>query len=163
MLYVLCSERVAYIWRDEHICDYQVIERGLLGIIEFSITFRTSTGVESGWWPYSLKHTKNVIKRWSTKDHFAEFFCTFKYNENGRYIRFIAIQGQNKSIVITPESLNRGGWGNIAHKIAKFIQAPERPQEAEPCPTDQLTTSFKEACRSNRWTTETLRTAQIQI
>ncbi|KAH0661436.1 hypothetical protein KY284_026367 [Solanum tuberosum] len=61
-----------------------------------------------------------AVKRWSMKDHFAELYCTLKYNEKGRYISFIATQGISRSIIITPETNNKGGWGNIAHKIAGF-------------------------------------------
>ncbi|KAG5609573.1 hypothetical protein H5410_020854 [Solanum commersonii] len=65
-----------------------------------------------------------TVKRWNMKDHFAEFYCTLKYkgesigghrwvrpkyNESGRYISFIALQGQNKSVIITPESTFKGG------------------------------------------------------
>lgn len=53
--------------------------------------------------------------------------------------------------------------GNIAHKIAKFIQEPEKLQENKMAQTEQLSSSFKEVCNSNRWTTEALRKAQIQI
>lgn len=65
------------------------------------------------------------------KDHFSEFFCTLMYNENGRYISFIAIQGQSKSVIITPESIDKGGWGNIAHTVAKFVYEPESTADSD--------------------------------
>ena len=55
------------------------------------------------------KEQGNVVRRWKAKDHFSEYFCTLKNNENGRYISFIAIQGQNKAVIITPETTFRGG------------------------------------------------------
>lgn len=67
-----------------------------------------------------------TIKMWNMKDHFGEFYCTLKYNESGRYISFIALQGQNKSVIITPESTPKGGLGNISHKIAGFIYEPDK-------------------------------------
>ncbi|WMV40484.1 hypothetical protein MTR67_033869 [Solanum verrucosum] len=73
-----------------------------------------------------------TVKRWNLKDHFAEFYCTLKYNESGRYISFIALQGQNKSVIITPESTPNGRWGNIAHKIAGFIYEPIKTQGTTP-------------------------------
>lgn len=88
---------------------------------------------------------------WKTKDHFSELFCTLKYNENGRYISFIALQGQKKSIIITPECYYKGGWSNIAHKIAKFIYTTEEEQPHRIETTSKLTVSFKEVCNSNRW------------
>ncbi|KAF3645207.1 hypothetical protein FXO38_19762 [Capsicum annuum] len=72
------------------------------------------------------------------KDHFSEFFCTFKYNENGRYISFIAIQGEHKAVIITLEITINGGWENIAQKIVKFINAPSTTTEAEHVSTKQL-------------------------
>ncbi|KAG5614842.1 hypothetical protein H5410_014666 [Solanum commersonii] len=49
-----------------------------------------------------------VIRRWKFKEHFAEFYCSLKYNDNGRFVSFIAIQGRNKSIIITPEASYMG-------------------------------------------------------
>lgn len=74
------------------------------------------------------KEQGKTVKRWRMKDHFSDYFCTLKYNESGRYISFIAIQGQNKSVIITPESTYKGVWGNIADKIAKFIYEPKERQ-----------------------------------
>ncbi|PHT75935.1 Isoamylase 1, chloroplastic [Capsicum annuum] len=51
----------------------------------------------------------NVIKKWNLKDHFSKSYCSLNYNENGRYVSFIAIQGQNKSVIITPETSYKGG------------------------------------------------------
>lgn len=105
---------------------------------------------------------ENTVKRWKMKDHFSEFFCTLKCNENGRYISFIALQGQRKSIIITPESSHKGGWVNIAHKMVKILYEPEKIQEIQLTSTPKLTTSFKEACSNNRWTTEALKKAKLQ-
>ncbi|KAG5599553.1 hypothetical protein H5410_030923, partial [Solanum commersonii] len=71
----------------------------------------------------------NTIKRWRMKDHFSEFFCTLKYNENGRYISFIAIQ--------------------------------ERTQQIQTSTVPKLTSSFKEACSNNRWTTDASKKALL--
>lgn len=67
-----------------------------------------------------------------------KFFCTLQDNKNERYVGFIAVQGQNKSIIITPETTNRGDLGNNAHKIPKFIQEPENLQEIMTAQTEQL-------------------------
>lgn len=107
------------------------------------------------------KVQRNTIKRWRMKDHFSEFFCTLKYNENGRYIIFIAIQGQRKSIIITPESTYKGGWGNIANKVAKFIYEPERTQEIQTAPIPKLTISFKKSSSNYWWTIEALKKVQL--
>ncbi|WMV55388.1 hypothetical protein MTR67_048773 [Solanum verrucosum] len=103
-----------------------------------------------------------TVKRWNLKDHFAEFYCTLKYNESGRYISFIALQGQNKSVIITPESTPNGGWGNIAHKIAGFIYEPIKTQGTAVKDRKQLHKSYKEARFQNRWMTEATETAEIQ-
>ncbi|KAG5630998.1 hypothetical protein H5410_002715 [Solanum commersonii] len=95
------------------------------------------------------------VKRWKIKDLFSDFFCTPKYNENGRYISFIAIQGQKKAIIITPESSYNGVWGNIAHKIAKFTYEPTTKQKTQSTKAKALGVSFKEAVRNNRWTEST--------
>lgn len=89
------------------------------------------------------------MKRWKVKDLYSNFFCTLIYNENGRYIRFIAIQGQNKAVIITPESSYNTSWGNIAFKIAKFTYEKTQSNKEK-----ALGVSFKEVVRNNRWTTE---------
>ncbi|KAG5609934.1 hypothetical protein H5410_021215 [Solanum commersonii] len=108
------------------------------------------------------KEQGKVVRRWKTKDYFSEFFCTLKNNENVRYISFIAIQGQNIAVIITPETTFRGGWGNIAHKIAKFIYEPERIQEQQQVSTKKLESSYKDAFKSSRWMTESTKKAKIQ-
>ncbi|KAG5619008.1 hypothetical protein H5410_018832 [Solanum commersonii] len=103
-----------------------------------------------------------TVKRWNMKDHFAEFYCTLKYNESGRYISFIALQGQNKSVIITPESTFKGGWGNIAHKIAGFIYEPDETQGITVKDNKQLHRSYKEALFHDKWVTEATEKAEIQ-
>lgn len=51
-----------------------------------------------------------TVGRWKTKHHFAEFFCTLKYNEHGRYASFIAVQGGSRSVIITPETTLNDVW-----------------------------------------------------
>uniref|UniRef100_M0ZV41 DUF4283 domain-containing protein n=1 Tax=Solanum tuberosum TaxID=4113 RepID=M0ZV41_SOLTU len=105
---------------------------------------------------------RRTVKRWNLKDHFAEFYCTLKYNESGRYISFIALQGQNKSVIIIPESTPKGGWGNIAHKIAGFIYEPIKTQGTTVKDRKQLHKSYKEALFQDRWMTEATEKAEIQ-
>ncbi|WMV47888.1 hypothetical protein MTR67_041273 [Solanum verrucosum] len=71
------------------------------------------------------------VKRWKVKNLYSDLFCTLKYNKKGKYISFIAIQGQNKAVIITPESSYNTGWGNIAHKIAKFTYEPTTEQKTQ--------------------------------
>lgn len=85
----------------------------------------------------------NTIKRWS----FEEFYGTLKYNESGRYVSFIAIHMKNRSIIITPELSPRGGWNNIAYKIAGYIYEPNRIPDCQnsggekrTCPIRRLST-----------------------
>ncbi|KAG5591870.1 hypothetical protein H5410_042384 [Solanum commersonii] len=91
-----------------------------------------------------------VVRKWKLKDHFSEFCCTLKYHENGRYVSFISIRDLSKSVIITPESSYKGGWVNIAHKIAKFIHEAPGKQKAQNNSERQLGTSFKEAFNNNR-------------
>ncbi|KAF3674022.1 Ras-related protein RABF2b [Capsicum annuum] len=109
----------------------------------------------------ATKEQRKTVKRWSIKDNLWEFFCTLKYNENGRYISFISIQGEHKAVIITPETTLNGGWGNISQKIVKFINAQSIVTEADYVSTKQLESSFKEAFISNRWTTEVAKSSQI--
>lgn len=94
------------------------------------------------------------------REHFSELFCTLKYNENGRYISFIALQGHKKSIIITPECYYKGGWSNIAHKIAKFIDTTKKAQQPQTATTSKITRSFKEVI--NKWTTEASKKVHLQ-
>lgn len=80
----------------------------------------------------AAKQQGNITKRWNMKDHFSDFFCTLKYNENGRYISFIAIQGQSKSVIIKPESIFKGGWGTLPTKLLSLSmnqRKPRRPKQ----------------------------------
>ncbi|KAG5627492.1 hypothetical protein H5410_012710 [Solanum commersonii] len=103
------------------------------------------------------------VKRWKVKDLYSDFFCTLKYNEKGRYISFIAIQGQNKAVILTPESSYNTGWGNIAHKIAKFTYEPTTEQKTQFNKGKALGVSFKDAVRNNRWTTESTKKVHILV
>lgn len=56
--------------------------------------------------------------------------------------------------------------GSIAHKIAKFIQRPEKTEDIQGSrdrQPQQLKSSFKEVCNGSRWTTEASIKAHIQI
>lgn len=97
------------------------------------------------------------------KDHFAEFDCTLKYNSSGRYISFIELQGQKKSVIVTPESTFKEGWGNIAHKIVGFIYEPKETQGLTVKENKQFHKSYKEALFRDRWVTEATEKADIQI
>jgi len=104
-----------------------------------------------------------VIRRWKLKEHFAEFYCSLKYNENGRFVSFIAIQGQNKSIIITPEASYMGGWSNIVHKIAKFIYEPNLQPKPQVNMGKQSNTSYREAVQSSRWMTDSMKRAKLHV
>ncbi|KAF3661862.1 hypothetical protein FXO37_12741 [Capsicum annuum] len=78
----------------------------------------------------------NIIKRWGMKDHFSEFFCTLKYNENGRYISFIAIQEALKKELVQAENdiIRIIGGSEAAEKallsrciVGKFQTTQETP------------------------------------
>lgn len=56
------------------------------------------------------KFQETTVKRWKLKEHYSEYFCTFKFNANGKYISFIAIRGINKSVIITSETKYKEGW-----------------------------------------------------
>lgn len=58
----------------------------------------------------------DVIKWWSLRDHFEEFYRTLKFNENGRYVSFSAIQREKRSIIITPEFSDKVSWSNMLIK-----------------------------------------------
>ena len=95
-----------------------------------------------------------VIRRSKFKEHFAEFYCSLKYNEKGRFVSFIAIQGQKKSITITPEGSYMGwgwGWSNIVHKIGRFIYEPNLQPKPQVNMGKHLNTSYREAVQSSRW------------
>ncbi|CAN4120028.1 unnamed protein product [Withania somnifera] len=97
------------------------------------------------------KEQRMSTKRWKTRDLFAEFYCNLKYNEHGRYISFIAVQGEQLSNCI---SLN-AGWIAIVQKIEKFIAIPTRSYPATLKPQNrQQKTSYAEASRSNKWSPE---------
>ncbi|KAG5607522.1 hypothetical protein H5410_029014 [Solanum commersonii] len=51
-------------------------------------------------WEDTKSQSKQALKRWNMKDHFAEFYCTLKYNESGRYISFIALQDKTQGIAV---------------------------------------------------------------
>ncbi|KAF3665931.1 hypothetical protein FXO38_09300 [Capsicum annuum] len=78
----------------------------------------------------------SIIKRWGMKDHFSEFFCTLKYNENGRSISFIAIQEALKKELVQAENdiIRIIGGSEAAEKallsrciVGKFQTTQETP------------------------------------
>lgn len=96
------------------------------------------------------KEHNRAIRRWNMKDHYAEFYCNLKYNEYGRYISFIVVQGENKSVIITPEISLNAGWGDIAQKIQRLINVPEKERNIQIVRNPQLESSYTEAVRTNR-------------
>lgn len=104
----------------------------------------------------------NVIQRWNLRDHFEEFYGTLKFNKNGRYVSFIAIQGEKRSIIIIPEFSDKVGWSNIAHKIAKLVHEPSNRTANLRVKERNTHMSYKEAVRSSRWTVDTKEERAVQ-
>lgn len=96
------------------------------------------------------------------KDQFEESYGILKYNENGRYINFIAIQGENRSIIITPEFLNKGEWSNIAHKIDDCVYELTSLTEHQRFKGRKANMSYKEAVCNSRWIVETMEEKETQ-
>ncbi|WMV31299.1 hypothetical protein MTR67_024684 [Solanum verrucosum] len=67
-----------------------------------------------------------------------------------------------EDIIITLESTFKGGWGNIAHKIAGFIYEPDKTQGIAVKDNKQLHRSYEEAFFRDRWVTEETERAEIQ-
>lgn len=42
----------------------------------------------------ATKGQRKMAKRLNMKDHFSDFFCTLKYNENGTYINLFPFNGK---------------------------------------------------------------------
>ncbi|KAF3662554.1 putative UDP-glucose 6-dehydrogenase-like isoform 1 [Capsicum annuum] len=110
------------------------------------------------------KEQKMSTKRWKTRDLFAEFYCNLKYNEHGRYISFIAVQGGNRSVIISPEIALNAGWAAIAQKMEKFIATPTRKGPSTFNQQHQhQKSSFAESIRSIKWSSAAIKGATPQI
>ncbi|XP_019248653.1 PREDICTED: kinesin-like protein KIN-7E, chloroplastic [Nicotiana attenuata] len=48
-----------------------------------------------------------------------------------RVHQFIAVQGDNRSVIITPEIAVNAGWGDIAQKILRLINVPEKEKKVQ--------------------------------
>ncbi|KAK6786236.1 hypothetical protein RDI58_014761 [Solanum bulbocastanum] len=81
--------------------------------------------------------------------------------DNWKACRIVA--GQNKAVTITLEYSYKGGWGNIAHKIAKITYEPTTEQKVQLNKGKPLGTSFRKAIRNSRWTTESTKKVHLQV
>lgn len=70
---------------------------------------------------------------------------------------FIAVQGGDRSVIITPETTLNDVWIETAQKIIKFIEVSERGEKAAVIRQHQIKSSFIEAIRSNKRSTEAIK------
>lgn len=69
---------------------------------------------------------KKIIRRWKLAEREAEYFCTRKHNEHGRYMSVISLSTGGRSVIIIPEPVLTAGWYDIAFKIGNFIKCSKR-------------------------------------
>lgn len=124
-------------------------------------------------WVCSFLHTTsdrkgNELRRWKSRDHVYNFFCTKKYNDFGRYISIEAVQGECRAVIILPEVAFNVGWRDVALNIEKFINkvAPAVKSFVKPTvksfikPTEEH--SYMEAFKTDKWEAKGTSTSSAQ-
>ncbi|KAF3681222.1 hypothetical protein FXO38_01856 [Capsicum annuum] len=76
---------------------------------------------------------------------------------------YYTIQGPKKSVIITLETTYKGGWGNIAQEIEKFIYEPGKKQESQPNITRKQVVIHRGLQITRKWMTEAMKEVRIQI
>ncbi|KAF3619743.1 hypothetical protein FXO38_26586 [Capsicum annuum] len=77
-----------------------------------------------------------------------------KFNRAGRFISIIAVQGQRRSIIISPESVFNGGWDMLAQKIKAFINRRGSPIQKEILQPPKMSSTLAETTTRHRWPTK---------
>lgn len=64
---------------------------------------------------------RNELRRWRTRDHLFNFFCIKKFNNYGRFISIVTIQGEHRAVIMLPKISFNEGWKELELKIERFI------------------------------------------
>jgi len=99
---------------------YDWIERGRKGMSRSSFSQNTME-----WLCRTLKEASkvkgNFVCRWKRQELSTQLFCARNFNNRGRYISIISVQGKNRAVLIIPETAFNVGLWDLANKIEKFI------------------------------------------
>lgn len=53
----------------------------------------------------------------------AEYFCTRKYNAHVWYMSILSLKGEDRLVIILPESAFNARWRDTAFNILNFIES----------------------------------------
>ncbi|TMW96748.1 hypothetical protein EJD97_006859, partial [Solanum chilense] len=92
---------------------------------------------------------KNQVRRWKLKDQVAEFFGTRKHNSHGRYMSILSLNGEDRKVIIVPESDINAGW-SVAFKIQSVIKCSPQKEKTQSSTHDSKMT-YAKAVKHSKW------------
>lgn len=95
-------------------------------------------------------HQKNQVRRWRFKDQVAEFFGTRNHNCHGRYMSILSLNGEDRTVIIVPESDINAGWRSVAFKIQSFIKCSPQKEKTQSRTHDSKMT-YAKAVKHSKW------------
>ncbi|WMV27311.1 hypothetical protein MTR67_020696 [Solanum verrucosum] len=104
----------------------------------------------------------NVVRRWKRQEHVSNVFCARNFNNKGRYISIINIQGKNRAVIIIPEITFNAGWWDLATKIEKFINGKAFKTPSKNYKMFDKEISYAETIRRSKWSSREIETAIIE-
>ncbi|WMV41821.1 hypothetical protein MTR67_035206 [Solanum verrucosum] len=137
---------------------YDWIERGRKGMSRSSFSQNTME-----WLCRTLKEASkvkgNFVCRWKRQELSTQLFCARNFNNRGRYISIISVQGKNRAVLIIPETAFNVGWWDLANKLEKFIYYKNtRITNKIPTLVDKKI-PYAETLRKSKWTSRGIEAA----
>jgi len=104
----------------------------------------------------------NNVRRWRRQEHVSHLFCARNFNNKGRYISIISIQGKSRAVLIVPEISFNAGWWDLATKIEKFIHYKANKTVNQNYKMVDKEIPYAETVRRSRWSSREINSAVIK-
>jgi len=104
----------------------------------------------------------NNVRRWRRHEHISHLFCARNFNNKGRYISIISIQGKSRAVLIVPEISFNAGWWDLATKIEKFIHYKANKTVNQNYKMVDKEIPYAETVRRSRWSSREINSAVIK-
>lgn len=95
----------------------------------------------------------NGIRRWKSRGDVFSFYCAKMFNDYGKFISVVAVQGVRRAVIILPEATFNAGRKEVALKIERFINrgSPVIQIHVNPLIITAADQSYKEAFKTDKW------------
>ncbi|WMV13352.1 hypothetical protein MTR67_006737 [Solanum verrucosum] len=104
----------------------------------------------------------NIVRRWRRQEHVSHLFCARNFNNKGRYISIISIQGKSRTVLIVPEISFNAGWWDLATKIEKFISYKANKSVDKNYRMVDKEIPYAETVRRSKWSSREINSAVIK-